>query len=202
MTVGLLGGSFNPAHQGHLAISREALRRLRLDRLWWLVSPGNPLKDPGELEPLDERLDGARRLARHPRIDVTGFEAALPDAYSRHTIAYLQARFPATRFVWVMGADNLASLDRWLDWPGIFAALPIAVLDRPGYRFRALAGPAARRFERARIDESDAAGLARRAPPAWAFLTLPLSPQSSTALRRKKRGGGGRAKRAPRAKGR
>ncbi len=201
MTVGLLGGSFNPAHDGHLAISREALRRLRLDRLWWLVSPGNPLKDRGELKPLAKRLEQARRLARHPRIDVTGFEAALPDAYTRHTIAYLQAHYPATGFVWVMGADNLASFDRWLDWPGIFAALPIAVLDRPGCRFRALAGRAARRFEHARAEESDAAGLARLAPPAWTFLTLPLSPQSSTAIRRKKRPGGGRAMGAPRPKG-
>jgi len=187
MAIGLLGGSFNPAHEGHLAISLHALARLRLDRVWWLVSPGNPLKEHNELKPLEARIAQARALARSPNIDVTGFEAGLPDAYSRTTLDHLQARYGATRFVWLMGADNLAGFHHWLDWRSIFDALPIAVLDRPGFRFKALSSPAARSFARARIDESDAAGLASLEPPAWTFLTLPLSSQSSTSIRHKKR---------------
>ena len=188
MAVGLLGGSFNPAHDGHLAISLHALARLGLDRVWWLVSPGNPLKDKAGLKPLKTRLCQARTMARSPKIDVTGFEAGLPDAYTRHTLEHLQGRFPATRFVWLMGADNLAGFQHWVDWRGIFHAVPIAVLDRPGYRFKALAGPAARSFAHARIDEGDAAGFAGLQPPVWTFLTLPLSPQSSTAIRQTTRG--------------
>lgn len=189
MTVGLLGGSFNPAHKGHLAISQHALARLRLDRVWWLVSPGNPLKDHRALKPLEARIAQARAVARAPNIDITGFEAGLPDAYSSHTLENLQRRYGTTRFVWLMGADNLADFHNWHDWRGIFQAMPIAVLDRPGFRYKALSSLAARSFGQARIDESDAAGLAWLDPPAWTFLTLPLSPQSSSAIRQKSRGG-------------
>ena len=183
MSIGLLGGSFNPAHSGHLAISQVALRRLQLDCLWWLVSPGNPLKDNRELAPVETRLKQASSVAQHPRIKVTGFERGLRDYYSRHTIAFLQQRFPATRFVWIMGADNLSGFHRWHDWQGVFSSLPIAVVDRPDYRLRGLAGRAAKTFERARIDETDAAGLAWLEAPVWTFLTLPLSPQSSSEIR-------------------
>ena len=185
MAVGLLGGSFNPAHEGHLAISLYALNRLRLDRLWWLVSPGNPLKCHSELRPFDERLATARGLTRHPRIDVTGFEAGLRRSHTRHTLDYLQRRYPGTAFVWLMGADNLAVFHRWLDWREIFGQAPIAVIDRPGCRHGALAGRTARAFAAVRIDDSDAVGLARLSPPAWTLLTVPLSAQSSTALRRR-----------------
>lgn len=183
MTIGLLGGSFNPAHAGHRHISEFALKRLSLDRVWWLVTPANPLKPRGGLAPLQKRLAGARRQACHPRIDVTGFEAAQPDAYTVNTLDFLARRYPATRFVWLMGADALAGFQHWRDWRRIARQVPIAVLDRPGYRFAALASPPACALARSRIDESDAAGLARLNPPAWAFLTLPLSGVSSTALR-------------------
>lgn len=183
MRIGLLGGSFNPAHEGHLHISRVALARLGLDQLWWLVTPGNPLKGRRELKPLEERLETAARIARHPRIDVTGFEAARPDAYTINTLRYLTGRYPGTRFIWIMGADSLAGFHRWRDWQGIAALAPVAVIDRPGHRFAALASPAAHRLAGMRIDESDAAGLTQICPPAWAFLTIPLSPVSSTEIR-------------------
>ena len=186
MTIGLLCGSVNPAHAGHLMISQTALQRLGLDRLWWLVSPGNPLKNNRTLPPLSKRLAQARSLARHPKIEVTGFEAALPDPYTKTTIAHLKARYPGVRFVWIMGADSLIGFHRWRGWRGLFAALPFAVLDRPGYRYRAMAGRAARAFDHARLDESDAAGLANHDAPAWMFLSGPVSAQSSSAIRSKK----------------
>ena len=184
MSIGLLGGSFDPAHDGHLAISQFVLRRLQLDCLWWLVSPGNPLKDNQKLAPVEKRLKQAAGVAQHPRIKVTGFERGLRGPYSRHTIAYLQKRFPATRFIWIMGADNLSGFHRWHDWQGVFSSVPIAVVDRPDYRFSGLAGRAASYFERERIDESDAAGMAWLEAPVWTFLTLPLSPQSSSEIRK------------------
>jgi nicotinate-nucleotide adenylyltransferase len=183
--IGLLGGSFNPAHEGHLHISEFALKRLRLDRVWWLVTPANPLKERRELAPLADRLAGACHLARHPRIEVTAFEAARPDAYTINTVRFLTARYPATRFVWLMGADALAGFHLWRDWRGIAARVPLAVFDRPGYRYAACASRAAHALARDRLDESDAGGLADLLPPIWAFLTLPLSPVSSTELRRR-----------------
>jgi nicotinate-nucleotide adenylyltransferase len=183
MTIGLLGGSFNPAHAGHRHISEIALKRLGLDRVWWLVTPGNPLKDHGQLAPLGKRLEQARKLARHPRIDVTAFEAGLPDTYTVNTLRFLARRFPGTRFVWLMGADGLAGFHRWRDWRGIAYRVPMAIFDRPGYRFAALSSRGAHVLASSRVDDSDAAGLAALRPPAWALLALPLSPLSSTALR-------------------
>lgn len=183
--IGLLGGSFNPPHDGHLRISLYALKRLGLARVWWLVTPGNPLKDNGNLATLDERMAAARALARHPRIVITGFEAALPSRYTAATIAFLRRRFPATRFVWLMGADNLVSIHRWNAWTEIYGRLPIAVLDRPGWRLRGLSSKAAIRFRQGFVAEERAISLARRRPPAWTFLTLPLSAHSSTEIRRR-----------------
>ena len=184
MAVGLLGGSFNPPHDGHLAISLQALARLRLDRMWWLVTPGNPLKPKDDLAELGDRLAKAEALARDPRIEVTGFEAGLSDAYTCNTLRYLRQRRRGVNFVWLMGADNLKGFHNWRDWREIFHLAPIAVLDRPGYRLAGLTSPAARAFARYRIDQNDAAGLARLAPPVWTFLTTRLSPSSSTAIRR------------------
>lgn len=183
MRIGLLGGSFNPAHEGHRHISHIALKRLKLDRIWWLVSPANPLKQRRELAPLAERVAIARSVAAHPRIEVTAFEAARPDAYTVNTLQFLTRRHPATRFVWLMGADSLAGFHRWRDWRRLAALAPICVLDRPGYRYAALASRAAHRLAPARLDESDAPGLADFAGPAWTLLTLPLSPLSSTQIR-------------------
>jgi len=184
MTIGLLGGSFNPAHGGHMHISRTALKRLALDRVWWLVTPGNPLKSSDALAPLAERLAGAVTIACDPRIDITGFEATRPDVFTANTLRFLTRRFPGTRFVWLMGADNLATFHSWQNWKKIAAMAPVAVLDRPGYRFAARASRAAAVLASAYADESDAAGLAFRRPPAWTLLTAPLSPVSSSKIRR------------------
>jgi nicotinate-nucleotide adenylyltransferase len=181
MRIGLLGGSFNPPHEAHRAISLFALKRLGLDRVWWVVSPPNPLKDPSTLPSLEGRLDAARKTPRHPRIDVTGFSGGSP--YTVDLLAALKRRLPGVQFVWLMGADNLAELHRWHDWEQIFARVPIAVFDRPGYRLKARASRAAQRFLDYRVDETDAGGLALLIPPAWTMLTHPLSGLSSTALR-------------------
>lgn len=185
MRIGLLGGSFNPPHAGHLHISRVALARLGLDRVWWLVSPGNPLKTVSKLPDLAARVAAARDIARHPRIAVTGFEGALGSGYTIDTIRFLQRRYPQTHFVWLMGADILAEFHRWRGWDELFRRVPIAVLDRPGFRLKARASKAAQRFASAAIDESDAAGLVLIGPPAWTLLTIPLSTVSSTGLRAK-----------------
>jgi nicotinate-nucleotide adenylyltransferase len=185
MRIGLLGGSFNPPHDAHRAISLTALKRLGLDQVWWLVTPGNPLKDASRLPSLQSRIKAARDLAKHPRIAVTGFEAGSGSAYTVDLLAELKRRFPGMSFVWLMGADNLAQFDRWRAWEEIFAAVPIAVLDRPGFRLKARAGKAAQRFAAYQVDESDARGLARLEPPAWTILTHTLSRLSSTELRAK-----------------
>lgn len=183
MRIGLLGGSFNPPHAAHREISLTALKRLGLDRVWWLVSPGNPLKDPARLPALEARIEAARKVARHPRIDVTGYSGG--SAYSIDLLTALKRRFPGVQFVWLMGADNLAEFHRWRDWEQIFGLVPIAVFDRPGYRLKALASRAAQRFGPYQVDETDAGGLALLIPPAWTLITHRLSGLSSTALRAK-----------------
>jgi nicotinate-nucleotide adenylyltransferase len=183
MRIGLLGGSFNPAHDAHRRISLVALKRLGLDQVWWLVSPHNPLKAEQNTPSLGERVARARAVGRHPKIVVTAFEGARPSAYTIDTIRFLKRRYPSVNFVWLMGADNLAAFHRWRSFEEIFKLLPIGVFDRPGFRLKARASKAAQRFALARIDESDARGLAELAPPAWALLTLPLSGLSSTGLR-------------------
>lgn len=183
LRVGLFGGSFNPAHGAHRAVSLLAMRRLRLDRVWWLVTPGNPLKDNRALPSLEARVAGARALARHPRIDVTGFEADLGVRYTYETVAYLVRRLPQVRFVWIMGADNLARFDRWQRWRAIADLVPIAVVDRMGDSLAATASPAAQALARYRIEERAAPLLAGLAPPAWVFLHGLKSPLSSTGIR-------------------
>jgi nicotinate-nucleotide adenylyltransferase len=182
MRIGLLGGSFDPAHEGHRHISQVALARLGLDQVWWLVTPGNPLKDPSKLPSLKKRVAAANEVARHPRIAVTGFEAQ-GFVHTIDTIRFLKRRFPQVNFVWLMGADNLAEFHRWRAWEALFGLVPIAVFDRPGSGLKARAGKAAQRFALAAVDGSDAAGLALMEPPAWTFLTIPLSGVSSTGLR-------------------
>ena len=183
MRIGLLGGSFNPAHAAHRQISLVALKRLRLDQVWWLVSPNNPLKAKSKMPDLETRIDAARAVAHHPKIVVTGFEAGRNSAYTVDTIRFLKRRYPSVNFVWLMGADNLVSFHRWRAWEALFRLVPIAVLDRPGYRLKARASRAAQRFASAALDETDAPGLLRMEPPAWTLLTLPLSSLSSTRLR-------------------
>lgn len=191
--IGLLGGSFNPAHEAHVEISETAIRRLGLSRVWWLVTPGNPLKAPGAAAPLDERIAAARRLVGSRRITVTGFERSLGDPYTIATLSFLRRRRPQSRFVWLMGADCLAEFHRWRQWREIMSLMPIAVVDRPGWRFKALSSIAATSFASARLPERDAAALPALMPPAWVFLTAPLSDISSTAIRNGSRAGGGRS---------
>jgi nicotinate-nucleotide adenylyltransferase len=159
------------------------LRRLQLDQLWWMVTPGNPLKNGEGLPPLEERMASSRRFATDPRIKVTGFEAALGSPYTYETIKYVMRRFPGVQFVWVMGADNLAGFHRWQSWRGIARMVPMAVVDRPGWRLKALASPAAAGLARFRVPETMAARLPTMAPPAWTLLSTRLSEASSTALR-------------------
>jgi nicotinate-nucleotide adenylyltransferase len=186
LRIGLLGGSFNPPHAAHRAISLLAMKRLRLDRVWWLVTPGNPLKDTRDLPPLEDRIAAAKAMANHPRIDVTGIEAVIGTQYSHDTIVHLLGECPDVRFIWLMGADNLRDFHRWKNWRAIADLLPIAVVDRGGVR-AALTSPAAHTLARARIPERDAATLATRSPPAWVFLHGLKSELSSTALRAAKR---------------
>ena len=185
--IGLLGGSFNPPHAAHRMISEAALKRAGLDKVWWIVSPGNPLKKRSDTAPLVDRLVLCRGVAKNPHIVVTDFEKDLQTPYTASTLAFLKRRSPLVRFVWIMGADNLATFDRWQRWREIFTMLPIVVVDRPGWRMKALASKAARAFAGSRVPESEAAGLALRPAPAWTFLTGPLSHLSSTALRSRAR---------------
>ena len=183
MRIGLLGGSFNPPHIAHRAISLFAIKRLKLDRVWWLVSPGNPLKDHAALHDLDERVDAARRMANDPRIDVTCLEAVIGTRYTADTITYLRRRASGLRLVWIMGADNLAQFHRWQNWRRIAAEVPIAVIDRPPQSFRAMAAPAAQALGRYRMPENQAGRLADQRAPAWVFLTGMKLNLSSTGLR-------------------
>ena len=183
MRVGLLGGSFNPPHQAHRAVSLFAIKRLRLDRVWWLVTPGNPLKDEKALHDLDERAEAARRVANDPRIDVSCLESVIGTRYTVDTVRYLRRRASTLRFVWIMGADNLAQFHRWQNWRDIAFEVPIAVIDRPPQSFRALASPASQALARYRLPESEAGRLADRRAPAWVFLTGMKLPMSSTGLR-------------------
>ncbi|MBJ3786421.1 nicotinate-nucleotide adenylyltransferase [Devosia sp. MSA67] len=183
MRIGLFGGSFNPMHEGHLLVMEETLRRLQLDALWVLVTPGNPLKNNSALPPLADRVGAARAMIRNPRIRVTGFEAAKGFAYSWQTVDFLTTRLPGRRFVWIMGADSLADFHRWQRWRDIAARLPIAVYVRPGAARRALASRAATMLDHAQLDESDAALLADCRPPAWIYLQGRQSALSSSAIR-------------------
>jgi len=187
MSIGLFGGTFDPPHQAHRAACLIAMRRLGLDRVWWLVTPGNPLKDTRGLSPLAERIAAARTLAHHPRIDVTGFEAEIGVHYTYEAIRYLLSRCPGVHFVWIMGADNLRSFHRWQKWRGIAAMVPMAVVDRLGPSLYATAGIGSQALARFRLPEHAAAILARRKPPVWVYLHGLKSPLSSTALRAQRR---------------
>ncbi|WP_075291967.1 nicotinate-nucleotide adenylyltransferase [Pararhizobium arenae] len=185
MRVGLFGGSFNPPHAGHQLVADIALRRLKLDQLWWMVTPGNPLKSRNQLAPLCERIALCEKIAHDPRIKVTAFEQGFGQSYTARTLEKIRQKNRGVRFVWIMGADNLKSFHLWQDWQTIAKTYPIAVIDRPGATLSYLSSKMAKTFDYARVDEEDAANLASRAAPAWTFIHGPRSPLSSTALRTK-----------------
>ena len=185
MRIGLLGGSFNPPHLGHLHVAETALERLRLDRLWVLVTPGNPLKETAGLPSLARRIAAARRLMDDPRLVVTAFEAAFGSPYTWRTVERLVTMRPNVHFVWVMGADNLASFHRWQQWRRIASVVPLAVVDRPGASMTPLFAPTAQALADRRLPETAAARLALHRPPAWMVLRGPRNALSSTELRRR-----------------
>ena len=189
MRIGLFGGSFDPPHEGHALVAETALRALDLHALWWIVTPGNPLKDTSGLAPLAERIAQSRALNEDPRVKVTAFEAGIRVRYTADMLRGVLRRYPAARFAWVMGADNLRGFHRWQEWEWIARNVPIAVVDRPGSTLSTVASRFGRRFAQARIDETDARALLTRQPPAWVFLHGPRSDLSSTALRVAKGGG-------------
>ncbi len=180
--IGLFGGSFDPPHEGHVHVSREALKRFGLDRVWWLVSPGNPLKEKGPAA-LEKRLNAARALVSHPRVKVTDIEALLGTRYTAQTLERMQTLYPHVRFVWLMGADNLAQFHRWQRWEWIMNHVPVGVLARPGERISARTSVAAQRFRSAKIGASKAALLGRMEAPAWCFLNVPMVDVSSSEIR-------------------
>lgn len=180
--IGLLGGSFDPAHEAHLMISREAMKRFDLDWVWWLLSPGNPLKTDGPAS-MEARLAHARNLVSDPRIIITDIECHLRTRYTVETIVALMRLYPQLRLTWLMGSDNLAQFHHWKDWQRIMTMLPVGVLARPGLRMAARHAPAARRFAAHRVPNHASHLLGRLEAPAWAFAEIPLDPSSSTAIR-------------------
>ncbi len=182
MRVGLLGGSFNPAHAGHRHVADLALRRLRLDQVWLLVSPGNPLKPRDGMAPLAVRFASARGIADGRRVVATAIEATLGTRFTIDTLRLLWRRFPRVRFVWLMGADILSQLPQWRRWGQMLRCIPVAVLPRPGYTRRALAGQASQWMRHARRREHAAMTLPGEAP-GWVLLTVPQSKVSATAIR-------------------
>ncbi|MDC0738882.1 nicotinate-nucleotide adenylyltransferase [Cognatishimia sp. SS12] len=183
MTVGLLGGSFDPPHAGHVHITREALKRFDLDRVLWLISPGNPLKPQGPAA-MARRMAAARAIMQHPRVTISDIEARIGTRYTAETIARLRMMYPGVRFVWLMGADNLAQFHRWKDWQSIMETVPMGVLARPGDRFAARTAKAADVYRQAQIRGRDSRRLATAPAPAWSFVNVPMKSLSSSQLRR------------------
>ena len=183
MRIGLFGGSFNPPHPGHQLVSRQALKRLNLDNVWWLVTPGNPLKDHSELNPLENRVNATRTLITHPRIKATGFEAKHGFTHTYETIKFLKTSLPDRKFVWIMGADSFENFHLWDRWRDIVALVPLAIYVRPGSALTALSSRAAHTLMAHRLDEHDAKILAGHATPSWVYLSGRMSALSSTALR-------------------
>ena len=183
-TIGLLGGSFDPPHLGHVHITCEALKQFNLDAVWWLVSQGNPLKKCAPA-PLADRVRSARALVSHPNVFVTDIEVRLGTRYTAQTLAALKSKYPKIRFVWLMGADNLAQLHCWQTWRTIMETVPIGVLARPGNRISARTSKAALTYRHARIKASNRHLMAHMVAPAWCYVNIPLTTASSSAIRAK-----------------
>ena len=184
LRIGLLGGSFDPPHEGHVHITHWAVKKLELDQVWWLVATKNPLK-PRQPATVAERVCAAKRLTKHPKVVVSHVEAQIGSRHTCETLGFLKQRFPAVRFVWLIGSDNLAALNEWRHWRGIFLGVPICVFSRPAYRVAVMNSKAARSFVRNRVQDIQARALADMEPPAWMFLTVPLNSAASTAIREK-----------------
>ncbi len=184
--IGLFGGSFNPAHEGHRQVALYALKRLKLDWVWWLVSPQNPLKDPRETGDYAKRLSATKRLAKHPQFIVTDLERQIGSRNSAQTLRVLRQQAKG-HFVWIMGADSLANFHHWLHWQEIAETMNIAVLARPGYSIRALDSKTALRYHDQRISNDRPQILAAKRPPHWAFISMPLRKESSTAIRARRK---------------
>ena len=182
LRVGLLGGSFDPAHAGHVHITHEALKRFDLDQVWWLVTPGNPLKARGPAA-LEKRMARAQALMQHPRVHVTGIEAQLGTRFTAETLAALRAQCQGVNFIWLMGADNLAQFHLWQDWRSIMDTVSVGVLARPGDRISARTSKAARIYKHNRISGKTSHFLGRTDRPSWCFVNVPMLPVSSSAIR-------------------
>ncbi|SDX10790.1 nicotinate-nucleotide adenylyltransferase [Ruegeria halocynthiae] len=182
--VGLFGGSFDPPHQGHVHVTLEAMKAFGLDRVWWLVSPGNPLKERGPA-PLARRIEAAKAVMQHPRVEVTDIEAQTRTRATADTLAALRRLYPQVRFVWLMGADNLAQFHKWKDWRQIMDSVPVGVVARPGDRISARMSPAARIYAKYRIDGQARQLLGQAEAPAWCFVNVPMVDLSSTELRQR-----------------
>jgi nicotinate-nucleotide adenylyltransferase len=181
--IGLLGGSFNPAHEGHIHISELALKVLKLDEIWWLVTPQNPLKPEHGMGALEDRLASAGKLATGHAITATDIEVQLGTRYTADTLAALKQKFEGVNFVWLMGADNLIQVDQWARWPEIFETVPVAVFARPEYSEAAENAKASRNLHKYRLESNRAEELAGMNPPAWIFLKTPENPTSATEIR-------------------
>ncbi len=182
--IGLFGGSFNPPHQGHLMVAKTAMRRLKLHQVWWLVSPGNPLKSHYELAPIEQRVAAVQQLAHHPKMKVTAFEEVLGTSYSARTLQQLQLRRPRLKFVWLMGADNLSNFHHWQNWQSIIEGVPVAIVDRPKATLSPLSAQVCQRYGFAQLPEKSADQLPDCAAPCWTILHGPLDETSSTLLRK------------------
>lgn len=184
MRIGLLGGSFDPAHQGHLQITKAALQQFDLDQLWWLVSPGNPLKAQAPAS-MARRVQAARDLVTDPNVLISDIEAQLGTRYTAETLRALRRVYPGVRFTWLMGADNLAHFHRWKDWQNIMETVPIGVLARPGDRISARLSPAAQIYRAAMLKGAQSQLLSGQTAPAWCFVNVPMVDASSTEIRAK-----------------
>ena len=181
--IGILGGSFNPAHEGHLSISKIALQRLNLDAVWWIISPRNPLKKYDILYDFEERVSSAEKVIDTNHISISKLEKNAQIKYTIGTVEYLNTRYVGTKFVWIMGADNLKDFHRWREWDKLALTVPIAIIDRPSSSLDVTSSLFANKYRKYRVDEADAQNLADKKRPAWVFLHSKLNDQSSSQLR-------------------
>lgn len=184
--VGLFGGSFNPPHLGHVHVCEQALTRIGLSQIWWLVTPGNPLKDHSNLAPLAKRIQACEDITTDPRLKITAVERDLPTRYTADTLSHIVERNPSVDFIWIMGADNLGQFHQWQRWRDIANLMPIAVIDRPGSTLALHSAKAAQALRYYRLDESDARKLPALKPPVWTFIHGPRNSLSSTSIRAKR----------------